>query len=142
MEIQTANKHKESVVALLKAEKLLVDDLPENLYNFVIALDGNEVIGVAGLEVYGDCGLLRSVAVTSGYRNKGIAAKLLSQIEQMASANGLKTIYLFTETAPNYFQLKGYSRIAREEAPKSLHASSEFSYACPQSAIVMKKTLE
>jgi len=141
MEIQSASNHKEAIVALLRAEKLLTDDLPETLDNFVIAIDGNEVIGTAGLELYDYCGLLRSVVVKSDHRDKGIANELVKAIEALAVGKGSKTLFLLTETAPGYFQRKGFTQITREQVPEALHSSSEFSYACPQSAIVMKKIL-
>ena len=51
-------------------------------------------------------------------------------------------MYMFTETAPQYFERKGYEKISRDSVPKSIHASSEFSSVCPVSAIVMKKSLK
>src|SRR3569833_1368047 len=141
MEIQSAINYKESVLTLLKAEKLLTEDLPETLENFVIAMENDEVVGAAGLELYDDCGLLRSVVVRADQRNKGIANELVKAIETLAVEKGSKSLFLLTETVPGYFQQKGFSRLTREQAPESLHASSEFSYACPQSAIVMKKSL-
>jgi amino-acid N-acetyltransferase len=141
MEIQTADKHRATVVTLLKAEKLLTDDLPESLENFVVATDAEGVIGVAGLEVYGQYGLLRSVAVRADKRDRGIAKELIKEIEALATGKGLTELFLLTETASVYFGRKGYEQISRAEVPAEVQASSEFSYACPQSAIVMKKKL-
>lgn len=129
------------MISLLIDEKLPVSDLPESLENFLVALDDHKVIGVAGLEIYGHCGLLRSLAVDAAFRGRGIAGKLLGQIETLALSKGLTTIYLLTETAPDYFDRKAYIRITREDVPAEVQRSSEFSYVCPQSAIVMKKTL-
>lgn len=141
MELIPATNRRQDVIALLTREKLIVDDLSAGLENFVIAIQDDEVIGTAGLEIYHDYGLLRSVAVRKDYRNKGVASDLVKQIEALAAAKGLKEIYLLTETAPDYFRQKNYQLINREDVPKEVQQSSEFSYACPQSAIVMKKTL-
>jgi amino-acid N-acetyltransferase len=141
MKIKTAINYRESLEALLTAEHLPVIDLPATLENFVVALQNNEVIGVAGLEVYGDSGLLRSVAVKPGYRGQGLAASLILQAEALALSKGLASVYLLTETAASYFERKGYKQITRAEAPAELQRSSEFSHVCPQSAIVMKKSL-
>ena len=74
------------------------------------------------------------------FRNQGVAGKLLEAVEKKAIDNGLAAVYLLTETAPDYFDSKNYCKVLRAEVPLELQQSSEFSYACPQSAIVMKKS--
>jgi len=141
MIIDQAQPHKTAIIALLLAEKLPTHDLPETLDNFIVAISGAEVIGVAGLEVYGNYGLLRSVAIRSDFRSQGIAAKLLRRIDALASLKGLIELYLLTETASDYFERKTYRRIERVEIPEEVQRSSEFSHVCPQSAIAMKKII-
>jgi amino-acid N-acetyltransferase len=123
----------------LQSEKLPVEDLPAGLDNFFIASDHDNVIGAIGLEKYNNCGLLRSLVVNKDYRNEKIAAKLVRHLEKKAKDLGVDCIYLLTETAPDYFEKKGYEKIKRDEVPAGLQSSSEFSHVCPQSAIVMKK---
>lgn len=141
MIIDQAQPHRNAIKALLSAEKLPTIDLPETLDNFIAAIADAEVIGVAGLEIYGSFGLLRSVAVRSDFRSQGIAAKLLRRIDALASLKGITEIYLLTETASDYFERKTFRRIDRTEVPEELQQSSEFSHVCPQSAIVMKKII-
>jgi amino-acid N-acetyltransferase len=141
MQITQGTNYRESIVAMLEAEKLPVSDLPATLENFLVALQNDEVIGVAGLEIYGDDGLLRSLAVSPARRGHGIAGKLLDEIETLAHSKGLHEIYLLTETAPDYFTRKDYKKITRGDAPAEVQQSSEFSHVCPQSAIVMKKII-
>jgi len=141
MIIDNAQSYRDKVITLLAAEKLPVDDLPELLTDFVAAIEDTTIIGVAGLEIYGPYGLLRSLAVSPDHRNKGIAGKLLGQIETIAALKSLKELYLLTETAPAYFTQKGYQKITRSDVPIVVMESSEFSHVCPVSAIVMKKTL-
>lgn len=142
MKIEEANSYREEIMALLASEKLPVADLPATLGDFIVATENDELTGVAGLEVYGEYGLLRSLAISPAYRNKGIAKQLLTQIEAKAAARSLLAIYLLTETAAEYFSHHGYQEITRAEVPGPIQQSSEFSYACPQSAIVMKKTIK
>jgi len=142
MTTHKANPNRDDVIALLAAEKLPVDDLPETLDNFVVAVDAQKPIGVAGIEVYGDYGLLRSLAVDKAHRGQGHANNLLAQIEDTAKTLGLQAIYLLTETAANYFSRKGYQTITRAEVPEEVQQSTEFSHVCPASAIVMKKPIQ
>ncbi|MBS1577963.1 MAG: GNAT family N-acetyltransferase [Bacteroidetes bacterium] len=143
IEITDAAKDwKGSIVALLKTEKLPVEDLPPSLNNFFMAIEKNKrVVGIIGLEQYGNFGLLRSMAVDRNFRNKGIAGKLIALLEAKAKASGLHSIYLLTETAGQYFEKKNYKRIERDSVPEAIKVSSEFSTVCPVSAIVMKKSI-
>ena len=141
MEIIEATNYKEDIVALLSAEKLPVSDLPESLKNFLAVIESDKLIGVIGLETFGHYGLLRSLAVHPNSRNQNIAGKLVAQLEKLAVSEGLKSIFLLTETAHDYFSRKGYQAINRAEMPSEVQQSSEFSHVCPQSAIAMKKDL-
>jgi amino-acid N-acetyltransferase len=142
MKVEQADKYRESIIALLTAEKLPAADLPDQLENFAVTKQDEEITGVIGLEIYGDYGLLRSLAVDNNFRNQGIANELLLHIEQLAAAKNLKAIYLLTETAPDYFTRKGYQKITREDVPPEVKQSSEFSHVCPQSAIAMQKEIQ
>lgn len=141
MEIENALNYRDSIVTLLSSEKLPVEDLPPILENFLAATEGNELTGVIGLEIYGDYGLLRSLAVKPAFRNQNIAGRLIAQIEIFAASRGLKVIFLLSETAPDYFARKGYQKITRSEVPAEVQRSTEFSHVCPHSAIVMKKDI-
>jgi amino-acid N-acetyltransferase len=141
MEITEAINYREDIIELLSAEKLPTRDLPSSLNNFLVMIDNDELIGIIGLETYGNYGLLRSLAVHPGSRNRNIAGKLVKQIEKLAKTEGLKAIFLLTEIAPGYFSRKGYKVMARSEIPPEVQQSTEFSHVCPQSAIAMKKDL-
>lgn len=142
MQIKPADNYRDSIVQMLKSAKLPSDDLPASLADFLVVLNNDGmVIGLAGLEVHGNDGLLRSVVVLPGHRGKGIAGQLIVRIENLAKQRKVNTIYLLTETAPEYFNSKGYRQTNREAVSKPIQASSEFSHVCPGSAIVMKKQL-
>jgi amino-acid N-acetyltransferase len=139
MKITLATEYREAIVSLLRTEKLPADDLPGALDDFRVVVKNKELAGIAGLEVYGSYGLLRSLAVQTEYRNQGIAGHLLDEVESLAVTKGLKALYLFTETAPDYFSRKNYTKISRADVPAEVQQSTEYSHVCPQSAIVMKK---
>jgi amino-acid N-acetyltransferase len=99
----------------------------------VVVRDG-AVVGCAGLESYGRVGLLRSVAVASPARNKGIGRALVERQLEAARALGLEAVYLLTTTARDYFSRLGFKDANREAAPPALSACPEFASACPASA--------
>lgn len=137
--LKAPDEQRQAVIALLQSGQLPVEDLPASFSNFFMAVDGDTIVGVIGLEQYEQYGLLRSMIVNKAYRNRNIASQLVQALEKHAAALEINVIYLLTETAPLYFERKGYQRIAREEVPEAIKASSEFSHVCPVSAIVMKK---
>jgi amino-acid N-acetyltransferase len=115
--------------------------LPSQLDNFFVAIEVDKVIGAIGLEQYDNCGLLRSMVVNNEYRNQSIASRLVRELEENAQNLGIDCIYLLTESAPGYFERKGYKKVSRTDVPELIQASSEFSSVCPVSAIAMKKEI-
>lgn len=138
---RATEEQREEIVKLLKAENLPVDDLPDSMDNFFVATEAGNIVGTIGLEIYNSYGLLRSMVVSKDYRNRDIASQLVKQLEQYAISKGNISMYLLTETASKYFEKKNYKSVGREEVPKEIQGSSEFSHVCPVSAIVMKKNL-
>jgi len=135
-------QQRQSIVQLLQSLQLPVNDLPDSLDSFVVAEKDGAIIGVAGLELYGQFGLLRSVAVNPQHRNKQLGKKLVAAIEQKASSLKLSQLILLTETAEPYFEKLGYKQLQRNDVPGPVKQSSEFSHVCPVSAVVMQKQIQ
>jgi amino-acid N-acetyltransferase len=131
-----------AVLALLERCGLPTADLgPASLADFVIAEEGGQLVGTVGLERRGDDGLLRSLAVDPYWRGRGIATALVDAIEQLARVSGLRSLWLLTTTAPEYFSGRGFKPAARESAPQEIRDSSEFSTLCPAMAACLSKPL-
>ncbi len=141
MEIIPARAYYNEVVELLSESGLPYQDLPVDLSDFVVAVEDNALVGVAGIEIYDENALLRSVAVKQQRRSQGIANALINCIEQNARVKNVSALYLLTETAEGYFAEKGFEKIDRNNVPAAVKRSSEFSHVCPQSAIAMVKYL-
>jgi len=130
-----------SAIKRLLAEcDLPVDDIDLSLQTFFL-LEDNAVIACAAIEFYGDAGLLRSVAVKPARRGEGLGKIVTKNALEHAKSKGLKTIYLLTTTAENYFPSFGFSEIHRDKAPTAIRASREFREICPASAVCMELTL-
>lgn len=113
----------------------LLDFYPHG-YVVAIAPDG-ELVGVAGVEVHGDQGLLRSVAVSPAVQGRGIGATLAHDRLAWAATAGLVGVHLLTTTASPYFARLGFVVVERDTLPASIRASVEFTKACPQTAVAM-----
>lgn len=131
----------ENVLSLLESNRLPKAGVAENIQNFALALENDLLVGCAGLEVYDDAGLLRSVAIHPDYRSQGLGAKLTESILDLAEYKGLSSLSLLTETAKDYFPRFGFVEVSRKDLPESLKNSAEFKGACPDSAVAMTLAL-
>ncbi|WP_027883377.1 arsenic resistance N-acetyltransferase ArsN2 [Meiothermus rufus] len=125
------------VRALLEAAHLPTQGLEAHILNFILALDSEQVVGCAGLEIHQDSGLLRSVVVAPGYQGHGIGTKLTQGILELAQHKKLTSLSLLTTTAQGFFTRFGFTPVERSELPQSLWASAELQGACPKTAVAM-----
>jgi amino-acid N-acetyltransferase len=127
-------------LALLRRSDLPETDVAERWgHYFVVHEDDGRVVGVAGLEVHGDDGLLRSVAVDLDYRRQGLGASLVEASLERAERLELRSVYLLTTDARDYFSRHGFTECPREEAPAAIRVSWEYTTGCPSTAVLMKR---
>jgi arsenate reductase len=130
-----------AVQALLATCQLPIADLPPGLDHFLVAREGDRLVGSIGLEVHGRLGLLRSLAVDPAWRHVGLATRLWTELQRRAAALGLTQLYLLTTTAEPLFARWGFLRLAREAAPAAIKATAEYRTLCPASAAFMQRAL-
>jgi len=130
-----------AIRALLEAHQLPVAGLSDHLQTMLVAKLHGTLVGSAGLEMYADGALLRSVAITADHQGQHLGRDLTSAAIDLARTLGASAIYLLTTTAERYFPKFGFEPIQRSEVPASVQISVEFTSACPASAVVMRKTL-
>lgn len=130
-----------AIQALLRSNLLPEDGFLESVSAAVVACDFNQVVGAAGLEVYADGALLRSVVVSEPMRGLGLGQQLTRAAFVLARARGISDIYLLTTTAGGFFPRLGFAAVDRASVPASVQRSAEFQGACPASALVMKATI-
>jgi amino-acid N-acetyltransferase len=117
------------------------DILPSKSMLFFGRRSEAKLVGVVGLEVYGQVALLRSLAVDPKHRKHGLGRSLVDFAEAHATTLGVESLYLLTTTADAFFSRLGYSPVSRGEAPSSIKITSQFSGLCPASSIFMSKHL-
>jgi amino-acid N-acetyltransferase len=128
----------ESIKSILLANDLPTDGVDDHWKTFLIARDGEKVVGCGGAEAYQFAALIRSVAVLPEYRSHGIGRKLVRQLLDRLASRGLREFYLLTTTAEGYFKKRGFKPIDRDEVHPQLLGSREFQGACPDSAVCMR----
>ena len=131
----------QAIEGLLAVAALPLDGAAEAFATGLVARDGEAIVGAAAIEPYGDSGLLRSVVVASERQGAGIGASLVEASEALASELGIEELYLLTDTARAWFAGRGYQRTEREDVPARVRTSIEFTTACSDTAVAMKRRL-
>ena len=127
-----------AVRALLAAAGLPDDDVSEaGLEGFVVAVRGERIVGAAGLELHGDAGLLRSVAVAGDERGAGLGSALAADRIACARSRRLAQVHLLTTDAARFFARLGFVAQPRDAAPPAVQRSSQFAGSCCAGATAM-----
>jgi len=127
---------------LLRSIDLPHEDLtPAHLNHFLVAREEDRLSGVVGLEPTRDGALLRSLAVARDARQEGLGTRLVKAVEKRARDVGLRSLYLLTTTAADYFRARGYVEIERDALPEAIQKTDEAAQLCPASATCLQKSL-
>ena len=130
------------VLALLEGAGLPTADLTSASDLQLWVFEENvTIVGLIGMERFGGCALLRSLAVGPSYQRRGFGHALVSRLECEAQTEGVEQLLLLTETAEGFFRAIGYEVIDRCAVPEGIKQSAEFRSLCPASAVCMTKVL-
>jgi N-acetylglutamate synthase-like GNAT family acetyltransferase len=127
-----------SAEGLLREAGLPLDGFRDQLAHTLVASEDDRIVGCVALELYGEFGLLRSLAVSPERRGRLLGERLTAEAVDLAKARGIRDLYLLTETAVGFFPRFGFSAEDRALAPNALKESVEFKSACPASAVMMR----
>jgi arsenate reductase len=108
---------------------------------YAVVDSAGELVGAAGVEIYGEDGLLRSVTVAADRRGSGLGALLVRNRLQWAVEQRLRAVYVLTLASARFFERLGFWRVEREEAPEGIRGSELFRSARPTTAALLCLTL-
>jgi len=123
---------------VLGRNHLPYEDISSKIYSLFIWRANQNIIGIGGLEMYDQVGLLRSLVVEERFRAKGFGKKLCTELVGFAKLKGVSDIYLLTTTAEGFFRKNGFERVERNIVPEVIKQTTEFTNLCPSSAVCMK----
>lgn len=126
---------------LVSAELVPVELASDHLHIFYEKDCFGKIVGVIGIEVYGNDSFLRSLAVRKGMRNQGIARSLLNEALVFAKRIRSYNLYLITETIGETMSRHGFSDIPREQVPSAILKSPYFNGICPCSCRIMYRDI-
>jgi SAM-dependent methyltransferase/N-acetylglutamate synthase-like GNAT family acetyltransferase len=130
-----------SIERLLQQSDLPIEGLRQILNSTLVARQNGSLIGVIGLERYDNAGLVRSFAVAKGWRHRGVGKELGNALLQRVAADGVKKVYLLTNTIRDLAAKHGFREIPRDEVPAAVRESVEFRLNCCDSAVTMERSL-
>ncbi len=96
-------KDQKIIRSLLLGFKLPLDGL-EKTKLWVLESSNGKVIGVAGLEVYGDQGLLRSLVVINSMHNQGYGTALANHVIEEAKTSDILGLVFVNHNCSRVFQ--------------------------------------
>jgi len=125
----------------LKENGLPVEGVDQWVENFLILTNQKEeLVGVAGFELYRGSCLLRSVAVDERFRGKGFGKGLVDAVLSNAKKKGANKSYLLTADAEVYFSKMGFEIIRRKDVDDVVLTSAEFKVdACERCTVMLKR---
>ncbi|HEX9981657.1 MAG TPA: arsenic resistance N-acetyltransferase ArsN2 [Thermoanaerobaculia bacterium] len=128
----------EPIKALLLASDLPTAGVDEHWRTFIVARDGETLVGCGGAEAHQFVALIRSVAIAPDHRSHGLGRRIVRQLLDRLASRGIREFYLLTTTAEPYFRKRGFKTVDRDEVHPQLLSSREFQDACPSTAICMR----
>jgi amino-acid N-acetyltransferase len=127
-----------SIKSLLASNGLPIEGVEDHWKTFLVARDGQNVVGCGGAEAYQFAALIRSIAVSPEHRKQGLGRRIVRQLLDRLASRGLREFYLLTTDSEEYFKKRGFKPIDRDEVHPQLLSSREFQDACPSTAICMR----
>ena len=114
------------IEALITGEHLPAYGLDDFLETFFVLADGEHIVGCAGLEVYGEAALLRSVVIAPERRRRDEGRRLVEAALMEARRRGIARVYLFTMSAGGFFGRLGFRLVRPEEFEEAVRASRQY----------------
>jgi amino-acid N-acetyltransferase len=92
-------------------------DIYGNLQTFLVAEEGDKVVGCCALEVvWQDLAEVKSLAVASVCQSKGLGRALVNAAVDKARQLGVPKLFALT-LEPGFFQRLGFAEVSRESLP-------------------------
>ncbi len=83
-------------------------------------------MGCAGLEIYGEAALLRSVVVAPEHRGRVDGRRLVEAALAEARERSVRRVYLFTMHADGFFRRRGFREVGLGEFEEAVRASRQY----------------
>ena len=97
-----------------------LNEIYENIRDYLICIDEGKIVAIAALHVlWDDLAEIRSIAVSTRHRNKGVGKKLINRCVKDAVALGINRVFALT-FHPEYFIKQGFEDIDKNDLPHKI----------------------
>ncbi len=108
-------------------------DLPplfieEHLEGFIAAERTGDLVACGGIEVYGDCAVIRSVVVGPSARGLGLGGELATRLLALGWERGARDVYLFTGDALPFWTRYGFAEVTFDDWKDAARASWQYQF--------------
>jgi len=115
-----------AITKLIEGEWMPAIEVAEWVGGFFVLDDDGNLAGCAGIEIYGEAAVIRSVVVAESLRGTGEGVRLVEQSLAYARENGAKRCYLFTMGAVTFFPRFGFERCALDDFEPAVRDSWQY----------------
>ena len=113
---------------LLEEAAMLTEGIEWPPACYLLAFDGDEAVGVVGVEPALDSALIRSLYVRQSHRRGGIGERLVTAARKAAHTRGARQLYLFSTEAGGFFQRIGFEPAAVSDLTAALRGTPQTDY--------------
>jgi len=129
MNVQLRKARPEDLAAI--DEMIVGEHLPpfqtaDFLDTFWVLEKEGRLVGCAGLEVYGEAALLRSVVTRQEIRGQGYGDLLVKRAMEEAAKMGVKRVYLFTMDKAPFFARFGFEPCSMEDFEPAARQATQY----------------
>jgi len=106
-----------------------LSEIYENIRDFFVVREGNQVIACAGLHIdWIDLAEIKSLAAIKEDQHQGIGSSLVQACLNEAKELGITTVYCLTRR-PSFFEEQGFHLVDKMELPRKVWGDC---YRCPK----------
>ncbi|GAH26757.1 unnamed protein product [marine sediment metagenome] len=106
-----------------------LSEIYENIRDFFVVREGNQVIACAGLHIdWIDLAEIKSLATTEEDQHQGIGSSLVQACLNEAKELGITTVYCLTRRR-SFFEKQGFHLVDKMELPRKVWGDC---YRCPK----------
>ena len=109
---------------LLHQHGLSLDGLATCIPSCLLGRDGDRVVGIAALEVYGPAAVLKAVLVDAEYRCRGLGRQLTAAALDLAWQHRVRTIYVAPRDAAEFFRSFGFTQIHQQQVESAVRQAA------------------
>ena len=97
---------------------------------YLLAFDGDDAVGVVGVEPMLDSALIRSLYVMKSHRRRGVGEQLVAAARKAAHTRGARQLYLFSYSPQpgRFFERLGFEAIETGELVSALKGCPQVDY--------------